>query len=152
MNQEPNNSRRNPEPKPAGVNLTLYVLIIGAAVLFVFFYFLQATDEEIAYTDLLKLIAGEPVHATVNNTQVTYHSVNEIRVGKTDVSGQVRRYDGPPEKLKERQDSGTAGQLVNFRTYKTDNAEEELLLIQALESGRSDGQGPRIPLGFPERA
>ena len=60
---EPTNNRRTSEPKTPGFNLMLYAMIFGIAILFIVFYVMQLSTDEIAYKDLLSLIASQRVDA-----------------------------------------------------------------------------------------
>ena len=178
MSHDPNQPRRNQEPKTPSVNYTLYAVIGGAAVLFLAFYAMQMNTDEIAYTDLLKLVEARKlipqVEASQEQNQLPtaqvgkpreerseaarpqesddgtsaadnaladrfvksgehyYYDANHLRIGKNSVSGQVRRSQQAPTT----ETDFIRGEVVSFRTYKSDNAEEELVLISAMKSAK----------------
>ena len=54
MNPDPNSGRRSPDNKSPGFSFVLYAVVFGIATLFVVFYVMQLSTDEIAYRDLLR--------------------------------------------------------------------------------------------------
>ena len=61
MNQDSNNTRRNPESKGGGYNFVLYAILFGIVCMLVVAYIINVSTEEIAYKDLIKLIRASAV-------------------------------------------------------------------------------------------
>ncbi|MCA9219885.1 MAG: hypothetical protein KDA71_06125 [Planctomycetales bacterium] len=77
MSNEPTNGRRNPEQRTPGFNVMLYALIFGIAILFVVFYVMQMSTDEIAYRDLLTLVAEQRVESPTTSSGATAAAMDE---------------------------------------------------------------------------
>ena len=86
-------------------------------------------------------LPADVVRVMVDNKPVYYCDLQRVRINKTSVEGEVRRIDGPLAKDGKRQ----AGKIVTFRTFKSDNAEEEFVLISALKTTNLDWDFPKGP-------
>ena len=56
MKPDPTSGGKTPDTKSPGFSLILYAAVFGIATLFVVFYVMQFSTDEIAYRDLLTLI------------------------------------------------------------------------------------------------
>jgi cell division protease FtsH len=70
-----------------------------------------------------------------NKQRVRYSQLAHVKVGKTVIEGNVRR----------QVQGASAQEAVRFRTYKSDNPEEELILVQALKQTAIEWGYPRGP-------
>ncbi len=172
MNPDPNSGRRVSDPKSPGFNFILYAVVFGIATLFVVFYVMQLSTDEITYRDLLTLIqrsevASSSAHGTsdesveadapttttsdnpapIPNTAsirvphggqtFVYSRPQDLRIGKTVIEGRVfREVDEAPS---------SEAKTVPFRTYKSDNPEEEMVLIDALKQSNIAWRYPQGP-------
>ncbi len=149
MSQNDNQGRRPPEGKTGNYSFLLYAIVFGVAILFVVFYVMQLSTEEIAYPDLMRLIqasqraGNEKELADVNiqlrkgNRDIQYSSLKELKVGKTSVQGKVKRYVVGSPKEEEK--------IVQFRTHKSDNETEESRLTAALDQTPIEWSHPPGP-------
>lgn len=86
MTQDSNSGRRNPEPKGGGYNFVLYAIVFGVVSMFIAFYVMNVSTEEIAYKHLLNLIEEYelPVdEADVEESDATSASDDEASVNPT---------------------------------------------------------------------
>jgi len=143
MPPEQPSGRRGGENRSSGYNIFLYAVVFGLAILFVVFYVLQLSTDEIAYKDLLRLIEqsqgtgyGNAAIEVGQKPTVRYSKLSDLKIGKTAIEGQVERHVTGK--------SASDGR-VSFRTFKSDNPEEELLLVQALKQSPITWSFPRGP-------
>ncbi len=144
-----NSPRRNPENRSGSFHAMFYAILIGIAVLFSVFYVMQLSSDELDYPDLLQLVQtearedtaeGETPHRVVvnkDNQVIQYHSPAELKIGNHVVEGKIHRRMISPERGKD--------MVVPFRTYKTDNPEEEAKLLELLKQTDIRWSIPRGP-------
>jgi cell division protease FtsH len=154
------------------LSFVLYALVFGIATLFVVFYVMQLSTDEIAYRDLLTLIerngrstsVGDPpapedtpsaevpadqrasmpadqdpigsIRVSNGGQILIYSRPQELRIGTTMIEGRaLRQVAGAP---------AGEGKVVPFRTFKSNNPEEEMVLVNAL---KQSGIAWRYPQG-----
>ena len=133
MSQENNQNRKNSDGKGTSYSVVVSIIVLAIMGVLVAAFLMNAKTDEIAYRDLYELVKSYETN-TDNPTivvprrskiKVEYSKLKDVRVGKTMIEGKIFRSiirDGKNEPGKE----------VSFRTYKTDNDEEEAALVTAL--------------------
>ncbi len=99
MDQDRDPNRRDGQDNrgSSGSNLILYALILGVAVMLLLMFVLKDKNQQIIYSDLIKLIhncspdgSGELVVSRDGST-VRYSKLRDIEIGKQAVTGKVAR-------------------------------------------------------------
>ena len=125
-------NRRAPETKNGGnYNFLLYAVVFGVGIMFVVFYVMQLSTEEIAYPKLVRLVEAteKDKDASIqidvgNGKAITYSNLDRISVGNNSVEGKIlRKTPTDPE-----------GKTVQFRSYKSESEDEQNRLTGALDT------------------
>ena len=137
------NSPPNRDGEGGGGNLLWYLAIFGLAALFLAVYLVNATGEQIAYTDLLRLIekserksqGGElvtPDHAHIiisqGKTKVKYSNLRDVQIGPDRIVGKVDALVVEPPSADNKMKRGR-----KFRTNKNETEDADTVIRQKLE-------------------
>ncbi len=125
-------NRRAPETKNGGnYNFLLYAVVFGVGIMFVVFYVMQLSSEEIAYPELVRLVEAteQDKDASIqidvgNGKAITYSNIDRISVGNNSVEGKILRKT--PTDLE--------GKTIQFRSYKSESEDEQNQLTSALDA------------------
>ena len=125
-------NRRAPETKNGGnYNFLLYAVVFGVGIMFVVFYVMQLSTEEIAYPELVRLVEATEqdkdaeIQIDVGNGKaITYSNLDRISVGNNSVEGKILR----------KTPSDSEGKTIQFRSYKSESEDEQNQLTSALDA------------------
>ena len=133
--------KRAPEGKNGSYNFLLYAIVFGVAILFVVFYVMQLSTEEIAYPDFLRLVEetksdkDAQIKVTIGGRQITYSHIQKVKIGNTSIEGKIERQSPAETKT------------VQFRSFKSDSEADLTRLTDALDAAKIPWQhrpGPSI--------
>ncbi|MCP4190539.1 MAG: ATP-dependent zinc metalloprotease FtsH [Planctomycetaceae bacterium] len=146
MSQNESN-KRSPEGKNNSYNFLLYATVFGIAILFVVFYVVGLSTEEIAYPQLLRLVEETKTNpdATLKikagNQEIIYSDLQPnnqpLRIGNTSIEGKIKRKSPAKDEPV----------IIQFRTYKSESEADLTRLTTALDAANIRWQhrpGPSV--------